>query len=199
MKTRWIFSLVILTILALSSCSSIKVVTDYDKEVDFAQYDTFSFLPWDIQNGKRVNDLDKLIIYKAIANEMRKKGYVKADSGDLRINVQVILDEKTGTKAYTNYYSMGGYGYGYGGYGGYGYGGYAPFGYGHATTTYQDFKYTDGTLIIDIFDAKDKKLIFQGGATGTLDSNSSAKERQATASMMRLFAQFPKVKKPKRK
>ena len=42
-----------------TSCSSVKVTTDLDKTVDFTKYQTVSFLGWQEDIGKVVNQFDQ--------------------------------------------------------------------------------------------------------------------------------------------
>lgn len=53
MKTLLLTSLII-----LSSCSSVKVATDYDAKVDFNKYKTFAFYKKGIDQAE-ISDLDK--------------------------------------------------------------------------------------------------------------------------------------------
>ena len=45
-------SIILLLSLFLFSCSGIKVVTDYDKTVDFDQYKTFEYYGWAEESDK---------------------------------------------------------------------------------------------------------------------------------------------------
>ena len=59
----------------LSSCSSLKVNYDMDQSVDFNQFSTFSFYPWDYKHGFQINDYDKQTIMIAIKDGLESKGY----------------------------------------------------------------------------------------------------------------------------
>ena len=58
----------------LTSCSSVKVISDYDTKVDFSSYKTFAFYKKGIDKAS-VSDLDKKRIMRAIENELIKKGF----------------------------------------------------------------------------------------------------------------------------
>jgi hypothetical protein len=79
------------------------------------------------------------------------------------------------------------YGYGYGpGYG---------TGYGTSTTTTTQNDYLVGTLIVDVFDAKTKKHIWQGIGKKTVSENTSKREERintAVADIMKAFPVNPK-------
>ncbi|MDB4402921.1 DUF4136 domain-containing protein, partial [Algibacter sp.] len=60
-KTLPLLALLIL----LSSCSSVKVAADYDKEAKFNDYKTFAFFKTGIDKAE-ISDLDKRRILRAI-------------------------------------------------------------------------------------------------------------------------------------
>lgn len=131
-------------ILLLSSCSSVRVVNDFDKEVDFTGYSSYAFYKPSIDEAK-ISDLDKRRILRAIDKELTKKGMVKSDNPDLIIGIYTKEQERV--DIYQNYY---GYGWGWYPY-------YDPFGpRSHISQT------TEGTLFIDLLDAASKNLIWQG-------------------------------------
>lgn len=167
-------------LLFLYSCSSITVTADYDKEVDFTNYKTFSFLKWRDDNNRLVNEFDKRRLEVAVANEMNARGYSFAETeGELAISIYVILEDKTSYTAYTDYY--GGYGY------------YrSPWGYGGAgRTTVSQYDYTQGTVIFNVFDAQQKKLIWQGTAIGEVNRYSENKEDNVRKGVAEVFARYP--------
>ncbi len=176
-----------------SSCSSIKVFADYDPSADFSTYKTFSYLPWNKQSDQLLTDFDKRRFRAAVTFEMEALGYTKVEvEGDLTINIFLIVDQKTGTSAYTDYYTSGvGVGYYYG-----------PWGYNNpggvsAYTTMHSYDYKEGTLILDLLDREKKQLAWQGTAKGTLKSNPAAKDEGIKSVIYRLFTKFPQEEKKK--
>ncbi|MEA1898720.1 MAG: DUF4136 domain-containing protein, partial [Bacteroidota bacterium] len=85
--------------------------------------------------------------------------------------------------------------YGYGGYYGYGprYGWGPGYGMGNSTTTYNEYNYTVGTLIIDIYDAKAEQLIWEsvGSKTITQDQDSAAKEQNIKKTANQMMYKYP--------
>lgn len=181
----------LLLISVFASCSSIQIINDYDKSVDFSSYKTFTLLPWNEDNSKLVGPYGQRRIYNSIRTEMESRGYVEDDTNpDVALSPIVVIEQKTGTTAYSNYYSPGGY---YGGYG-YGYGGWG-MGMGYSNTTYSEYEYMKGTLIIDLFDVDRKELVWQGGAVGTYDDDRNRgdkeKDRKMAIVMRRIFSKYP--------
>lgn len=189
---NYLLNLLVLMIV-LSSCgSSIKVSSQHDKNVDFTQYKTYSYLGWSNNSDQLMNDFDKRRVEAAFAHEFEIRGmkYVAA-GGDVEISLFLVTEQKTATTAYTNHYGVGGpVGYGYGGYGGYYYGSPWGWGGGYSSTTYQEYDYTVGTLVCDVFDSQEKKLIWQSVGSGTVDDDSSSRDKgipKAVAKMMSLY------------
>lgn len=185
---------IFILMLFLSSCSSLKVYTDSDKTVDFSQFKTFSLYPWDYKHGYQINDYDKGTILNAIRTEMTEKGYeFEKEGGDLVISIFITLDNKTSYTAYTDHYGgWAGYGGGWG-YSGFGYGyGYGP---GFSTTTVTENNYQEGTLIIDIFNAADKKLIWQGIGSKEVQTDLDKRDQQLPKNVGKILASFPAIKK----
>ncbi len=184
--------LFILSVLIISSCSSLKVYTDYDKTVDFNQFASFSLYPWDYENGYQLNDYDKGTIYNAIKTEMTEKGYkFQKEGGDLIISIFLTLDNVTSYEAYTNHYGgWAGYGGGWGYYGfGYGYG----YGPGYSTTTVTENNYQEGTLIIDMFNAADKKLIWQGIGAKEVQTSLDKRDQELPKNVAKILASVPAI------
>ena len=103
----------------LWGCSSIKVTSDVDKETDFSQYKTFSFLGWQKDSDKILNDFDKNRMREAFKTEFQKRNLKYQESGgDMTISLFLVVSQERSVTAYTNHYGGGGYGryrrYGYG-------------------------------------------------------------------------------------
>jgi hypothetical protein len=160
-------------VLSLAGCSSLSVTSDYDRAIDFTQYKTYSYYGWAKDSDALLNDLDKRRIEKAFHNEFTKRGMTYQESGgDLMVSLFVVVEQKTQTTANTTYDSP----MYYGRYRGYGPGwGWGPT---YATTTVSTYDYKVGTLVCDVFDHKEQKLIWEGIASRTLDGDSNNKEER---------------------
>jgi len=183
-------------ILLLSSCSSLDVTYDFDHSVDFKQFSTFSFYPWDYKNGYQINEYDKQTILIAIQEQMEKKGYTyQKEGGDLVISIFVTIQGKTGYEAYNNHYGgWAGYGGGWG-YSGFGYG--YGYGSGYTTTTVTRYSYNEGTLIIDAFSTASKKLVWQGIGSRQVEQNWEKRDRKLPKNVAQMMLRFPLHKKKK--
>lgn len=183
-------------ILFMSSCSSLDVIYDYDKSVDFNQFSSFSFYPWDYKHGFQINDYDKQTIMIAIQDVMESKGYkYQKDGGDMVVSLFITIEGKTSYEAYTNHYGgWAGYGGGWG-YSGFGYGyGYGP---GYSSTTVTQYNYKEGTLVIDVFSVASKKLIWQGIGSREVEENLDKRDRKLPKNVAQIMYRFPVSKKKK--
>ncbi|MCB0459227.1 MAG: DUF4136 domain-containing protein [Flavobacteriaceae bacterium] len=181
----------LLLIFIATSCVSVRVSSDYDKGKDFSQYKTFAFYKKGIDKVE-LSDLDKRRILKAIEADLLAKGFTKSENPDLLVNIFTKSREKI--DVYDNRF--------YGGwYGGWGwnpwfYGGwYGPYGYGYGNNV---IKSTEGTLFIDLIDAKNKELAWQGMGTGSLASSKkdiSKKEERINEFVTEILAKYPPMEK----
>lgn len=173
----------ILLILTVSLIHAQKVSGDYEKTTDFEKYKTYHFIGWQEDSGKLMNELDKERLRMAIETEMEAKGLKRVESGgDMIVSLFIVIDKKTSTTAYSNYYGNMGYGYRRGGMG---------WGNGYSTTTYSESDYLKGTLVFDMFDAQSESLIWQGVATGTIKSNPQKREKSIPKAIKKLMKKYP--------
>ena len=178
-----------IALLVFSSCSSVKFTADYDGDVDFTKFKTLSYYGWAEESDKILNKFEKERIEKAFGDEFEKRGFTYAErDGDIIVSLFIVVDQKTGTSAYTNHYGGGGpYGY----YGGYGYGAGWGWGMGYSSTSYHEYDYYVGTLVCDVFDSSTKKLIWQGVVTGEIDDNPKSRERNTPRVVKELMKKYP--------
>ena len=156
MKKLLFIAIASILVIGAGCGSSVSITTDYDKSMDFTVIKTFGFLKWNNESAALVNELDRRRLESAVTSELEKRGMKRVDGmGDSMIGFHVIVENKTGTTSYTDYY--GGMGY-YGGRSGFGYGYGYPYG-GSGTTTTQTYNYTIGTIIIDQYERDRKSVV----------------------------------------
>ncbi len=85
---------------------------------------------------------------------------------------------------------------GHGGYGGYygygpGWGWGSGMGMSMSTTTVQEYNYTVGTLVIDVYDKEDEKLIWESIGTGTVNDNPQKRNKNRPKTIAQIMAQYP--------
>ena len=177
MKTLKFFPLLLLAV--FGSCSSLSVNSDYDKKVEFTQFKTFAFYKNGIDKVE-ISDLDKRRILNSIDEVLTAKGLTKSETPDLLINFFTKEREQVDV----NQFNMGwGYGWGWG---------WNPWMSGGNTSV---TRYVEGTLYIDIIDAKKKELIWQGEGIGVLTKDTNKKDALIKEFVTKILAQYPPVKK----
>jgi len=181
----------LVTALLLGSCSSIQVTYDYDKTVDFTKFTTYSFHGWAKDSDKLLSPFDKDRFENAFKEQFDSRNLkFEKEGGELIVALYIVTEKKT--KQVANTTNMGGYyGWGYGGYYGYGpgWGWGAPM--GNSITTISNYDYTVGTLVVDVFDATNKKLIWEGVGTKTIDDDPASRDKNIEKSVAAIMAQYP--------
>ncbi|HTS44480.1 MAG TPA: DUF4136 domain-containing protein [Puia sp.] len=169
-------------IIMVGSCETpLKVTSDYDKTANFQQYKTFALRQLDMQH-QTISQLNQNRIINAIKSEMTKKGFQEnTGSPDLELNAVVILKDEKSVTANTNYYGYGGY------YRPYAWGGGMASGY----TTYSVDTYKNGSLIIDVADAKTKSLLWEGIGNKEIDKPASDPEKAINEAVASIMSSFP--------
>ncbi len=180
MKKMKILALPVFVMLFLSSCASVRVLSDYDKEANFNDYKTYAFYKTGIDKAQ-ISDLDKKRILKAIDAQMSSRGMVKSEDAD--ILVSIFTKEREQVDVYNNYWG-GRYGWGWSPW----YWGPGFYGNGSTVSTR-----TQGSLYIDLIDAKNKELVWQGKGVGTLGNikNIEKKEERIREFVTEIMAQYP--------
>ena len=179
---------ILLILIIIAKFSFAQVTSDYDKNVDFSKIKTYSFAGWQKDSDKQLTDFDKKRILEAFKSEFDNRGMTLTNSGaDATVALYVVLDKKTSTTAYTDY--MGGLGYGPR----WGWGMGVGMG-GTATTTYHQDDYTQGTLVIDMYDSDTKKLIWQGVLTTVVKEKPQKREKSIPKKISKLMSKYPVAK-----
>ncbi|MEM6515610.1 MAG: DUF4136 domain-containing protein [Bacteroidota bacterium] len=180
-------------VLALTSCSSVRVASDYDKETQFDEYKTFAFYKTGIDKAE-ISDLDKRRILRAIEAELLAKGYTKSENPDMLVSI--FTKAQTRVDVYQNNWGWGGFGgWGWGGFGwgGWGWGGFGPgWGWGGWGLNQPIVSTSnEGTLFIDLIDAEKKELVWQGSGAGNLPDKMEKKEERIKEFVNKMLENYP--------
>ncbi len=171
---RAVFVLMGMMLLFAGKSSAQQVKTDYDRNANFAQYKTYS---WEQVKTKDALDVDR--IKTGVNAALAAKGWTQVDSG---ADVCIVAIEITRNQQTLNtFYDGFGGGWGWRRFGG--------GGFGEATTTTETYKV--GTLVVDLFDAKTKKLLWRGTSSDTLSNNSDKNIKNLDKGVEKMFKQFP--------
>ncbi|CDF80537.1 conserved hypothetical protein (DUF4136) [Formosa agariphila KMM 3901] len=179
MKRLLKFTPVLILLLIVSACSSIKVASDYEKGTTFEQYKTYAFYKTGIDKAE-ISDLDKKRILRAIETEMTNKGFVKSENPDILISIFTKAREEINIYNNNNM-GWGPYGYGWG---------WSPYYYNNFNNTSVTSS-TEGTLFIDLIDASKKELVWQGVGSGYLTENMNKKEERINEFVGKILENYP--------
>jgi Domain of unknown function (DUF4136) len=162
--------LLALLIACATSAFSQDVTVDYDHHANFERYHTYSW-----KMVKMPDPLWDPRVQDAVNQELQKKGWQMVPSGG-DVVLSAIGTTQTQTRLETFYTGpdWGGWGWG---------------GFGTATTTPE--QYQVGTLVIDMFEANTKKLIWRGVAQGTVATKPSKNEKKLEKAAEKMFKNFP--------
>ncbi len=168
MKTR----IGILVIASLMACSDqITVRTDYDRSVKIAQFKTFAWLDKhgieERNNPLYYNELNDKRIREAVVDELTKKGYSQtAETPLLKVHYHIVIEDKTQVRSDT----------------------YSPYWIKSERDVYT---YREGTLIIDLMDAKNEALLWRGWAISALSDQDQMSDNLIKEAVAKIFAKLP--------
>lgn len=177
------FTPILLLLVILSSCSSVRVAADYDREANFDNYKTFAFFKPGIDKAE-INDIDKRRILRAIEAELIAKGYTKSENPDMLVSIFTKSNQRV--DVYNNAWGNGAWGWG----------GYGGWGWRSGWNNNQVSTSTEGVLYIDLINTKKKELIWQGSGTGNLEMrNIEKKEARIKKFVSEMLMLFPPEQK----
>ncbi len=165
-----------LLVLAVSSPVLAKVTVDWDDGVDFSKYKTYGWM----EGTPASSSIDQGRINRAIEREIEAKGLAKLEQGkpDLYIVTHASVDNETRVSAHS---------FGYGGYGA----GWRWGGMGMGSSTTRVVTNEKGTIVIDMYDAKSKQMLFRGKATDTLSSKPKKNAEKINKAVTKVFKKYP--------
>jgi len=168
MKLQTRSTLLAVALLLIAAAAWAKITTDYDHNVSFASFKTYSWGKLETANSiwdQRVKD--------AVNGQLSAKGWTEVPSGG---DVVVNAFGKTHAEQTLNTF--------YDGFPGRRWGGF-----GESTTTTDTYQV--GTLVVDLFDAHSNSLIWRGVASDTLSSNPNKNTKKLNSDVHNLFKHFP--------
>ena len=152
-----------------------KVNVDYTHTTDFSQYKTF----YDTCANQWPNAIQQQRAQAMLDSTLQAKGWTKAPNAMAAQVLVVMLVSSKEQQSVNTMYSGGG------GWGGYRWGG----GAGYATTTTST--YTNGTLLVDMYDLKTKDLFWRATATAEISDKAENNTKKIYNSFKKMFDKFP--------
>ncbi len=165
-----LLALVTVTLLSFAAFAQ-DVKTDYDHHANFGQYHTYYW-----QNVKTTDPLWEQRIKEAVDHDLQAKGWQRVDNGgDVALTA---VGSAHNEKEYQTFYNgMGGWRWG---------------GFGDTTTQVEN--YPVGSLVLDMYDAHNKQLIWRGVASESLSDKPEKNEKKLEKSVSKMLDHFPPQK-----
>jgi hypothetical protein len=170
-------SALLMALFGLAACSSgPELRSDLDPGTDFTKFKTYGFVRVTGTDQGNYQTLVTQHFKTAIRKELDSRGYQFVENNpDMLVNFNAVLSEKVRVTSQPT----GGMYYGYRGYGAWG-------GYGSYTDVRQ---YTQGTVNIDLIDARRQQLVWEGVAVGTVKEKSKLDLGERIANVVTLIMQ----------
>jgi hypothetical protein len=144
-----------------------KVTSDFDHNTKFSKYKTFMW----VQAPETTDPFMKDRIRDSVNSQLNIRGMREVKEGaDLAVGANMVTEEK---QAWETYYTGGDWGWGPG--------------WSQTTET----TYLVGTLTVDLFDACNHKVIWQGVGVDTVSSKPEKRTRENNKQIEKMFRNFP--------
>ncbi|PZF73629.1 DUF4136 domain-containing protein [Taibaiella soli] len=162
--------------------SPLKVTTDYDKHVDFTKYKTYRINPVDVRLDA-VSQHNKDLLRAAVISEMTKHGFAQDTlKPDIIVNIVTVIRQTKESMAVTDDYAYGGM--------------YRPYywntSFGPPVYTTSDAnQFKDGSIIIDMADASNQNLLWEGVGSAQVEQPLTNPEGQIKAVVKEIMKGFP--------
>lgn len=168
-----------LLVVGCTACASVRVSVDYDPNEDFSTYHTFTWFPRPrpATGDYRVdNPLIDQRVRAAVEQTLTARGYrqVEDRAPDFYVNYHLHIDEKIDIRTVDHGYVD-------------------SWGYYVAWPETQVSQYDEGTLVIDIADARDKQLAWRGAGVSRVRRHPTPEQTTAdiNAAVAQILAEFP--------
>ena len=160
------------TLLAVFTVSTIalaqEVKTDYDHHANFSQYHTYYW-----ERVKTTDPLWENRIREAVDHALQAKGWQRVDNGG-DVALTAVGSTHNEREYQTFYDGMGGWRWG---------------GFGETTTQVEN--YPVGSLVLDMYDARGKQLVWRGVSSDSLSENPEKNEKKLDKAVDKMLDHFP--------
>jgi hypothetical protein len=162
----------LLTLLvATAGCSPLRVMSDWDREANFAKYQTYRWAPTPKSQvetrGTHFSLLDKRI-RRAVDREMAAKGYSLRQSG--RTDMLIVYRAKVRDKIDV----------------------YEHYGYRRWGGAVDVHQYREGTLTLLVIDPQmEEQVVWQGWAVGVIEERPEESEQKINEAIAKVLERFP--------
>lgn len=149
---------------SLVGCATARVTTDWDRSISFANYHTYAWIDTPRMEAMQHVTLFDRRLRSAVEEELAAKGYRKSDASgtaDVLLAYHVGVENKLDVQQW-----------------------------GYVGRQWDVRDYRQGTLVIDVVDAKQKSLVWRGTVSSEMSDPNPSAEKLGKA-VQKMFARFP--------
>jgi hypothetical protein len=162
---------------AVSPCFAVKARVDFDHGRDFSHYKTYRWVQ--LPDAELPDQLMQARIARFVEEALSARGLRRVETGgDLLVGYETKVREEQQFYTFTDGFGTGG-GWCWGG----------GWGSSFSTTTVQTIPI--GTLVIQILDARQNRLVFRGASTTTISSKPERNTKKFQKGVNEIFEKFP--------
>ena len=169
MKKNISLKIILFTFIFFIQSCGIYVQYDYDSDVNFDNYSSYSFYQPDIDELE-ISDLDKKRILKSLDLGLKSKGLERSSSPDLLVTFETKSKERVYVNNYLPY-------------------GWYPFAYHYPYSS--GYSRVQGTLYVNFIDSKNQQLVWQGKGVGVLNEYSKDRDKMIGNFVSSILEKFP--------
>ena len=178
----WLVALCGLVLLA-GCATGPRITTEADPRADFSSYRTWSFYTPLAIESEGYETQTSALAKAAVRAEMERRGYTYSEANpDLWVNINAYMERRTDVTSYPTV----DYGYYYS----YRHRAYFSVPYWNERT--QVYRYTEGTMNVDLVDARQKRLVWEGIAVGRVANlRPDQRPQRINSTIAEIFANYP--------
>ena len=169
MKNLSSLKIILFTLFFTIQSCGLYVQYDYDSDVNFSNYSSYSFYQADIDEVE-ISDLDKKRILRSLDIGLKAKGLERSTSPDLLVTFETQSKERIYVNNYMPY-------------------GWYPFSYHYPYSS--GYSRVQGTLYVSIIDSKNQQLVWQGKGVGVLNEYSNDRDKMINNFVSKILEKYP--------
>ncbi|MDN3670695.1 DUF4136 domain-containing protein [Echinicola jeungdonensis] len=178
-RLKIIIPFIFLTLIIVGCSVTSSVVTDYDREANLREYQSYYWSDeFQLNKGQYdeplfYNTLIKKRLKTAIEEEMRARGYeLDPENPDLLIDSRVMVNQRSTSQ---NPYPISPY--------------YNPYYYGYFGSQSSTME-KEGGIVVNLVDREERQLVWQGYVANVFQTETKDKQKEIREAIAKIFAAY---------